>query len=316
MSALHVVKPGLLTTVQDLGRWGRQAIGVPVAGPMDPFSHRLANALVSNEPGAATLEITLIGPEVVFEDERVSAVTGAAFDLSLDGQPVQGSRAFLARRGARLTFGQRRRGSRAYLAVGGGLAVPLVLGSRATHVLSRIGGFGGRALQAGDRVPLGARPAEFRKARAFEPANERAIPDRHAQVRILPGPHQDRFVPGAFDRLQSTPYAIANESDRMGFRLRGPAIEHRTDASMISDATPLGVLQVPASGQPVLLMADRQTTGGYPAIATVIAADIGLAGQLAPGDTISFVLCSRGEALAALITQERALMAIEGVARS
>jgi antagonist of KipI len=139
-----------------------------------------------------------------------------------------------------------------------------------------------------------------------------AIPDRHASVRILPGPQHDRFVEGALDALQSAPYKVAIESDRMGFRLNGPPLVRRTDAELISDATPLGVLQVPASGQPVLLMADRQTTGGYPKIATVIAADIGLAGQLGPGDSIAFTVCTRAEAIAALIAQERVLMAAEG----
>ena len=301
--------------VQDLGRWGLQAIGVPVAGPMDPFSHRLANALVGNDPNAATLEITLTGPEVAFEDERPVAVAGAVFDLSLEGQPAPRSPAFVARAGARLTFGRRLHGSRAYLAVAGGLAVPLALGSRATHVLSGMGGFRGRALMSGDRVPLGEILAGSRRKTDLAPASARPIPDGHARVRVLPGPHHDRFDTKAFEQLQSAPYTISNDSDRMGFRLRGPALGSARDANLISDATPLGVLQVPPSGQPVLLMADRQTTGGYPAIATVVAADIGLAGQLAPGDTISFAVCSRREALAALIAQERALMAVEGAGR-
>jgi antagonist of KipI len=136
----------------------------------------------------------------------------------------------------------------------------------------------------------------------------------HATVRVLPGPQDDRFVDNALDTLQSAAYAIAIDSDRMGFRLQGPPLRHRSDANIISDATPLGALQVPASEQPVLLMADRQTTGGYPKLATVIAADIGIAGQLAPGDRISFTVCSRKDAMAALIAQERGLMAIERAA--
>lgn len=333
MSALHIIRPGLLTTVQDLGRWGAQAIGVPVAGPMDPFSHRLANALVGNDSGSATLEVTLMGPEIAFEDERLVAVTGAQFDLSLGGQSAPSAMAVVARAGSRLIFSRRLRGTRAYLAVAGGVAVPQVLGSRATHVLSRMGGFRGRALASGDQVPLGHRAPAIRlnsdaargggaatwvrSAPAPKPGPEsvRVLPDRHARVRVLPGPHHDRFDDQALDRLQSAPYTIGNDSDRMGFRLSGPTLRHERDTTMISDATSLGVLQVPASGQPVLLMADRQTTGGYPTIATLISADIGLAGQLGPGDTISFVACSRREALAALIAQERALMAAEGASR-
>jgi len=139
-----------------------------------------------------------------------------------------------------------------------------------------------------------------------------ALPDGHARVRVLPGPQRERFAGEALDALQSAPYAITNDSDRMGFRLQGPVLAHTFGADIISDATPLGVLQVPSSGQPMLLMVDRQTTGGYPKIATVITADIGLAGQLGPGDTISFEVCSRRSAMAALIAQERALMAMEG----
>ena len=317
MSALLVNRPGLLTTVQDLGRWGFQSLGVPVAGPMDPFSHRWANALVGNDPRAATLEITLVGPDVTFEGERLVAVAGAEFELTLDDQPVPANVTVLARAGSHLRFGRRARGARAYLAVAGGIAAPPTLGSRATHVLSRMGGFFGRALASGDRVPLGQSSAETVRLKP-DPTRlvPRAIPDRHARVRVLPGPQRERLNDDALDLLQSAPYTIANDSDRMGFHLQGPSLGHVRGADMISDATPLGVLQVPASGQPVLLMADRQTTGGYPAVATVISADVGLAGQLGPGDTISFLVCSRREALAALIAQERTLMVVEGGCQS
>lgn len=310
MSAeLSIIRPGALTTVQDLGRWGAQSQGVPVAGPMDPVSHRIANVLVGNDARAATLEVTLIGPEIEFQDDRAVAVTGAEFDLSLDGRAV-GDACFVVRAGSRLRFGRRIRGSRAYVAVAGGLDVPQVLGSRATHLVSRMGGFEGRALAAGDRLPLGDRPA--RRASGVGAVNAIVpIPEGHAQVRVVPGPQRDKFDDQALDVLQSATYTIANDSDRMGFRLSGPALRHTRSADIISDATPLGVLQVPASGQPLLLMADRQTTGGYPKIATVISADVGLAGQLGPGDAIAFSICSRQEAIAALISQERALMALE-----
>jgi biotin-dependent carboxylase-like uncharacterized protein len=309
MSALLVVKPGLQTTVQDRGRWGFQALGVPVSGPMDPSSHRLANALVGNDPGAATLEVTLVGPEVEFEDERVVAVAGAEFVLTLDGRLEGGNTAFVAPAGSRLRFGARGRGSRAYLAIAGGIAVTPTLGSRSTHLVSRTGGLDGRALAAGDLLPLGE--VGFMRRRQLAGGIFR-LPERHARVRVLPGPQRERFADQALDALQSGPYTITSDSDRMGFRLQGPSLAYKPGTDFISDATPLGVLQVPSSGQPVLLMADRQTTGGYPKIATVITADIGIAGQLGPGDTISFEVCSWPSALAALIAQERALMAIEG----
>lgn len=312
MKVVHVIKPGMLTTVQDTGRWGLQSRGVPVAGPMDPNSHRLANALVANNGDAATLEVTLVGPELEFEDERVVSVAGAEFGLTVDGRGVPANAAFVVMAGARLRFGARARGTRAYIAVNGGIATPPILGSRATHLISAMGGLEGRALKAGDDLPLGDPTAARMPAGA---AGLRSIiselPYGHARLRVLPGPQREYFAPDALDVLQSAPYAISNSSDRMGFRLQGPKLTHARGADIISDATPLGVLQVPASGQPILLMADRQTSGGYPKIATVISADMSIAGQLGPGDTISFSVCSRREALAALIAQERALMSVE-----
>jgi len=311
---LHVIKPGMLTTVQDRGRWGFQSRGVPVAGPMDLCSHRLANALVGNGPDAATLEITLLGPEIVFGDERRVAVCGARFELTVNSYEAPCDRAFVVPVGGRLRFGRRERGARAYLAVDGGIDVPPVLGSRATHLISAMGGLDGRPLRAGDRLPLGVRAANPGRAlRAAEPIVP--LPEGHARIRVLAGPQADYFAADALDVLQSASYAISSKSDRMGFRLVGPTLTHARGADIISDATPLGVLQVPASGLPILLMADRQTAGGYPKIATVITADISLAGQLGPGDAIAFVVCSEREALAALIAQERALMAVEAANR-
>jgi antagonist of KipI len=310
--ALRVIKPGMLTTIQDRGRWGLQARGVPVGGPMDPCSHRLANAIVGNRPDAATLEVTLLGPELEFEDERVLAVAGAEFELTVDGRAKAHGAPFLVSAGATLRFGARIRGARAYLAIAGGVAVPPTLGSRATHLISGMGGLDGRPLRAGDLVPLGEPPADA-------PLPDRAVaavtplPEGDARIRVLPGPQVEYFVDDALETLQSGPYAIGGKSDRMGFRLDGPGLKHARGADVISDATPLGVLQVPASGQPILLMADRQTTGGYAKLATVISADISVAGQLAPGDRISFVVCSLREAMAALIAQERVLMAVEDV---
>ena len=307
--SVSVIKAGMLTTVQDAGRWGYQARGVPVAGPMDPVSHRLANALVGNVRGAALLEVTLIGPELEFEDERVVAMTGAQFDLWLDGRPAPSHAPFVVCAGSRLKFGARQLGARAYLAISGGIAVPEMLGSRSTHLVSAMGGVGGRALIAGDRLPLGDPSPQGPALAPHDPIAP--LPDRHALLRVLPGPQVDYFTVDALDALQSAPYTIAGNSDRMGFRLHGPRLTHARGADIISDATPLGVLQVPASGQPILLMADRQTTGGYPKIATVIAADMAVAGQLAPNDTITFAVCTRAEAIKALIAQERLLMGLE-----
>jgi biotin-dependent carboxylase-like uncharacterized protein len=296
-----------------------QSLGVPVAGAMDLRSHRIANALVGNPAGAASLEITLTGPELHFEDERLVAVCGATFDVSVDGEPVSGA-SYRMHPGGRIRFAERRNGARAYLAIAGGIAVPALFGSRATHLGSRMGGLDGRALAAGDRIPLGAWSAsaarERRQVRLRTGAVAAALVSAQrgasrCRLRVLLGPHVERFTPGALHVLQSGSYLVGSDSDRMGFRLQGPALGLSRGADMISDVTPAGGLQVPPSGRPMLLMADRQTTGGYPIIATVITADMPAAAQLAPGDALGFAVCTQAEAVAALIAQERVLMAIE-----
>lgn len=306
---LHILTPGLLTTVQDSGRWGHQAIGVSVSGPMDPFALRLANALVGNPGTAAALEVTLTGPSIGFDDARVVAVAGAVFDLFVDERPVPHGLPVPVAAGAVLRFGTRRRGARAYLAVSGGLAVPLVLGSRATHLPTATGGWQGRALRRDDDVPLGPAQPGLRRAIAPAPAESDVVAP---VIRVMAGPDLDRFVPDALETLVSAPYHVSVDSDRMGFRLEGPVLRHRAQADILSDATPFGTVQVPASGQPVLLMADRQTTGGYARLATVISADLGVAGQAAPGDALRFAVCDRAEALRALVRRERPLLALEG----
>ena len=296
----------MLTTVQDEGRRGFQGVGVSVAGPMDSVSHRLANLLVGNRRSAATLEVTLIGPEIRFEDESVFAVTGAEFQLVLDGIVVPTHVARWARRGAMLRFGDRRRGARAYMAVAGGFDVPPVLGSRSTHLVSRVGGVGGRALVAGDGIPVGTTDRVANVADRSRPPVI-GLPGRGARLRVMLGPEDDRFSEAALATLQTARYEITPQSNRMGYRLTGPRLSHRGGADTLSDGTPIGSVQVPASGEPILLMVDCQTTGGYPKIATVITADLPVAGQLAPADWIEFEVCDRQDAVAALIAQEQAL---------
>jgi antagonist of KipI len=304
---IHVRRPGLLTTVQDLGRWGHQATGVPVAGPMDTYSHRLANLLVGNDSSAAGLEITLIGPELEFESETTLAVCGADFDVTSDGQAMPMGLSFTVTPGARLQFGRRRGGARAYLAVAGGLQTPLVLGSRATHLVSAMGGVEGRALVAGDRLAIVSRPPAGRPRRASGmtlPSSGRAL------LRLLPGPQADAFPPETAHTLATVSFRVSPRSNRMGYRLEGPPLVRYERPEPISEPLAFGAIQVPAAGEPILLMADRQTAGGYPKIASVIAADLPIAGQLAPGDTIEFSWSSRQEAAAALIARERSLLRV------
>ena len=302
-----VVKPGLYTTIQDRGRWGHQADGVPVGGALDRQSHRAANALVGNDTAAATLEVTLLGPEIRFESDAVIAIGGADLGARIDGLDLKVNTPAMCRGGAVLRFGERRSGSRAYLAIDGGVDVEPVLGSRATSVLAGLGGVDGRPLAAGDRLPLGlpTRPSRVRRKVDAPP-----MPNGGARLRVVPGPHQEFFPDEAFDHLQRTRFIVTPRSDRMGYRLDGAPIPRLEGREMISDAAFAGGIQVPSSGDPILLMADRQTTGGYPQIATVITADLPLAGQLAPGDWIEFEVCSRREALSALVAQEGRLLAI------
>ncbi len=284
----------MLTTVQDLGRWGFQASGVPVAGPMDEYSHVLANRLVGNPPSAAALEITLLGPELMANDDVVCAVAGATFTLSAGEREEPMHRPFTLRAGTKLRFGRRATGARATLAVAGGIDVEPVFGSRATSLISRIGPFGGRALVAGDLLPVGTPTQHF-----TVDAHPLPLPQGGARLRVIPGPHRHLFTASAYDTLLGSRFAITPQSNRMGYRLEGAALRRAQSADILSDATAIGSIQVPVSGQPILLMADRQTTGGYPKIATVIGADLPLAGQLAPGDWLEFQACTREEAIEA-----------------
>jgi antagonist of KipI len=296
---LTVIRPGMLTTIQDLGRWGHQGHGVPVAGPMDAYSHHLANHFVGNDPAAAALEITLIGPELTSNVDVICAVAGADFRLTVDDGVVPTHHAFTLREGARLRFGSRSAGARATLAVRGGIAVEPQFGSRATSLISHMGPFGGRALRAGDVLPIGASDPPGIELLSMDSASVAPLPlpAGGAQLRVIAGPHEHLFTRRAYDTLFGSRFVVTPNSNRMGYRLEGPALAHAGSADILSDATPLGSLQVPASGQPILLMADRQTTGGYPKIATLISADVPLAGQLAPGDWIEFVPCSRDVAI-------------------
>ena len=306
--AVSVIDSGLFTTVQDRGRWGHQSSGVPVGGAMDWVAHRTANALVGNDADAAALEGTLTGPKLRFEQHTTFAIAGADLGATLDGSWVPHSAPVSAPAASVLRFATKESGARVYIAFDGGIDVPRALGSRSTHVLSRMGGCDGRILLPGDRLGLGA----ARATRAPRAGGRAAFrPGGGAQLRVIPGPQDDYFQADALDLLQKTRFIVSPQSDRMGYRLRGASIPRVANREMISDAAFTGAIQVPASGEPILLMADRQTTGGYPQIAVVITADLPLAAQLAPGDWIEFRLCSRVEAISALVAEEARLLAFD-----
>ena len=294
----------MLTTVQDAGRWGYQDCGMPVAGPMDAYSYRAANLLVGNPPDAAGLEVTLLGPELHFDSESFAAVAGAEFAMSVDGRSLPFHTVARVDPGSSLKFGERIAGARAYLAVSGGILTPVVMGSRSTHIPSRTGGFEGRALKAGDVLQIG-------KAAIGDRARPRPLelPKGVALLRVMPGPQAHRFGTHALDELASLVFRISPQSNRIGYRLEGARIEQEGGHDeLISVSMPLGAIQVPRSGEPILLMADHGTTGGYPVVAVVISADLPIAGQLAPGDLLQFVRCSADEARHALAVQEAALL--------
>ena len=300
-SHIIVVKGGWLTTVQDLGRHGYQQYGVPVAGAMDSFSAVVANRLVGNPDQAAVLELTLKGPELQFERDTAIAITGANLSPTMNGNSIPLWQSILVPHGGRLSFGKQRTGTRAYLAIAGGIDVPLVLGSRSTHCASETGGFRGRPLQQGDSLCIG-KPVKFAKQLIGSRLPHHLLPhyNRTPTLRIIPGPQQNFFSNTSLATLMEATYIVSPQSDRMGYRLTGPKVARKGSMPFISDCTTMGALQVPPDGQPILLMADRQTTGGYPKIAVVISADLPLAAQLPPGDTVAFAPCTVAQAQTAL----------------
>jgi KipI family sensor histidine kinase inhibitor len=300
-----VVRPGLLTTVQDLGRWGNQHLGVPTAGAMDQRSLRLANLLCGNDENSAALEITLDGPQLIFHRDTCLAVTGADLGPLLNERPLPMWTTVPVRAGSELKFSGRRRGCRAYLAIAGGLSVPLVMGSASTYLPGRLGGYLGRALLAGDRlygfaaglvhpgltVPRALRPDELQEC----------------ELPLVLGPQADLFQPKALTTIMTDKYSLTTQTDRMGTRLAGPTLEHLKGADIISDGIPPGAVQVPGHGLPIIMTADRQTTGGYPKIGVVTRIGLDRLAQRMPGDPIQFTECSLAAAEKEFCTEEKAL---------
>jgi KipI family sensor histidine kinase inhibitor len=282
--ALEVVRPGLLTTVQDLGRPGWRRFGVPASGALDPGALVAANAAVGNPPGAACLELTFPGPILRALADIAVAVAGADLGARCDGRPIPVGRAVEVRAGAEVTFGAPGRRQWAYLAVFGGIETPLVFGSRSTNARGGLPGLAGRPLRAGDVLGRGGGVADT-DARAF-PA---APAPEGAPVRVVLGPQTDAFQADAVPALLGAAYEVTVHRDRSGMRLRGPALRHRSGAQVSSDGLLPGTIQVPGDGQPIVILADGPTTGGYPRIATVVTADLARVAQAAPGTRLRFV---------------------------
>ena len=289
MKDMVIVNPGLYTTVQDRGRWGFQEFGMPVTGAMDDYSFRVANILVGNDEYEAALETTLNGPEIYFNTDAVAAITGANMAPRINGHIVPMWRSLKLSKGDVLSFEMTREGARGYIAFAGGLDIPAVMGSRSTFSRGGIGGYEGRKLQTNDEINLGNMDIPIEQLR------NRLIPLQYIQeykkrciVRAVPGPQDDCFTEESIEKFFNSEYEVTNEADRMGYRLSGPVLEHKNGADIISDGINLGSIQIPGHGMPIVMMADRQTTGGYTKIATVISTDISLMAQLKPGDKVSF----------------------------
>jgi biotin-dependent carboxylase-like uncharacterized protein len=305
MSAIVVEAPGLFTTVQDLGREGFGPLGVSASGAADAISLRIGNRLVGNPDGAPALEMTLVGGAFRFERPAVIAVSGSDFAPSLDGIALPMWSSVEVHQGQTLTFGPSRSGARAYLCVQGGIAVEAFLGSASTHVLSGLGGFQGRPLRKEDRLELGAANSRFRKRAASPRALESLQPRKI--LRITAGPQRDWFSEEAWRIFCEDVFRVTEQSNRMGVRLEGPAIPVKNPREMITEGVPLGAIQVPPLGQPIILFVEQQTTGGYPKIANVISADLHLVGQLRPRDEIRFRPVEMSEARALFLQQEALL---------
>lgn len=312
--SITVLNPGLLTTVQDLGRVGYQQFGVSVSGVMDPRAAAIGNILVGNPQGEAVLECTLMGPQLKFETDEVIAVTGGDLSLTLDGQPVPAYAALAVKAGQTLRFGAPKAGCRAYIAFAGGLDIPLVMGSRSTYMKAAIGGFEGRKLQKGDVLGLRAPVAGYANLHQRAIAPE-FVPRPVYTLRVVLGPQDDAFTPEGVATFLGSEYTVTNEFDRMGCRMDGPAIQHKNGGDIISDGIAFGAIQVPGSGKPILMGADRQTTGGYTKIATVISADFRLLAQLKAGDKVRFEAVSVQAAQQALHFQRGALALLADVVK-
>jgi len=291
---LQVVSPGLLTTIQDLGRPAAIAAGVPTVGAMDRFAHRAANLLAGNSPHDATLECTMNGPHLVAEEPCLVAITGADFQPRINGAPAPTWTSLLLIRGDRLSFEGRRSGARAYIAVGGGFEADRWLGSRSTSLIAGRGGMHGRALARGDVLSVAAEsPAPVVAGRELPPGLRPVYTDR--TVHVMPGPHVRRLDAESRKLLFSAEFTVSRDADRMGYRLDGPQLSMSGD-ELLSFGLVAGAIQMPRSGQPILLMADHQTAGGYPVVAVVISASMPIAAQLAPGDTVRFTQTTAAEA--------------------
>lgn len=320
--SIEVIRPGLLSTVQDEGRKGFRRYGIHPGGVMDTFAARAANALVGNSRDAAVLEMTMTGPELRFHETRLISLCGTDLTATVDGLPVPLWRPVALLAGSVLRFGRCRSGLRAYMAISGGIDVPEIMGSRSTDLKTGFGGLKGRALKVGDRLSAGEASCEAQEAlhglsveagknnrRMHAPAwylSRREWPAYHAEpvIRVMPGTDNTAFDEDSLERFHKERYVISPQSDRMGYRLEGAKLELVQPMDRMSEAVTYGTIQVPADGQPIILMADHQTIGGYPVIAQVARVDLPVLAQARPGARVTFERITYEEAQQLFLEQE------------
>ena len=309
MSVLRVLAPGFLTTVQDLGRFGHGEDGVSAAGAADSLALRLGNRLLGNPEGSPALEMTLTGGRFAFERAAVAVLAGSDFGATLDGVPTPPWVGFPALPGQTLALGPTRGGARAYLCLRGGIDVPRVLGSASTHLLTGIGGVSGRALRAGDALDRGEEP--LAPVRVLPPDRLRAFRGE-GPLRFTAGLQAEWFEPEAHVLLRTAEWTVLEGSDRTGLRLAGPPLPRRVRDELPTEGVPLGAIQVPRDGGPIVLFVDHQTTGGYPKIGNVVAVDLPRLGQLRPRDVLRLDPVAFEDARALLLRQEEEIDALLG----
>jgi antagonist of KipI len=306
-----IQRAGFLTSVQDLGRTGFREFGVSTSGALDPFALRVANLLVGNDEGAAGLEITLGGLQLRLNDERVVAWCGGEFEVEIGSESLPAGHVARLQAGDELKFGRAQIGCRCWLAISGGIDVPVVLGSRSTDLRANFGGFDGRALRDGDVIPLGPRPGSpipATRISSWTAPRDWVSPAKPNPIlRFVRGMDWIRFNASTLQRLTSEPFTVSPDSDRMGVRLTGPELSRADNVDLISEAVAPGTVQVPPSGQPILLLGDCQTIGGYPKIAHVVTVDLAIAAQVRAGDRVRFSEVSLGDAHQLFLQRERSL---------
>ena len=306
---IRILSSGLLTTVQDLGRTGYQRTGISPSGAVDRKALKIANILVGNQPGEGALEMTMTGASMEFTEPDVVAVTGGDFEATLNGIRMPMYAAVPVRTGDVLALGPAKNGCRAYAAFAGGLGVPVMMGSKSTNLKCGIGGFEGRRLKADDELPFSAPCAELDKME-LRRVDLPDLPGPEALVRVVLGPQDDYFTQAGIRTLLSEAWTVTNRCDRMGCALDGTPIEYRTKADIISDGIPFGAVQIPSDGKPIVMLSDRQTTGGYAKIAAVISSDLPVFAQRRPGDRIRFQKISMREAQRISLMEEKKLRAL------